>query len=83
LLAGDRVYGASAPVTATANDKLLRLLIQFDFIDPLPLKAENILQDADAPMSVLYKVVRGLMFQQVTWLLASFFSLIGPEKSQM
>src|SRR5680860_173724 len=80
LLAGDRVYGASAPVTTAVNDELLLLLIQRNLIDPLSFEAENILRDADAHIPVLYKVVRSLIFQQVTWESASFFTHRAREE---
>ena len=79
-LASNRVYGVSTPVTAAVNDNLLLCLIQLNFIDPLPLEVQYILRDADAHMPVLYKVVRSLIYQHVTWLSASFFTHKAGEE---
>ena len=74
LLLGNGVYGFSAPVPAAANDELSLLLVQFYLIDALPLEAQNIPLDVDSHIPVPYKVVIGLIYQQITWGSASFFT---------
>jgi hypothetical protein len=74
LLPRHGVYCASAPVAAAVNDKLLRLFVESNLIDPLPLEAQNIPLDADVHIPVLYKVVRSLIYQQIIWGEASFFT---------
>jgi hypothetical protein len=76
----DRVYGVSAPVPTAVNDKLLLRLVQLNFIDPLPLEAQNILLDVDSHIPVLCKVLEALYTNRLRGDRHPF-SLIEPEKT--
>ena len=82
LLPGNGVYCISAPVSAAANDKLLLLLVQLNFIDALALEAQNIPLDVDSHCPVLCKVLEALYTNRLRgdW---HPFSLIEPEKSHI
>ena len=74
------VYGVSTLVPAAMNDKLLLLFVPLYLIDPLPLEAQNIPLDVDSHIPVLCKVVRSLIYQQITWGSASFFTHRSGEE---
>ena len=74
LSASHRVYRIPAPIPTTVNDKLLPLFVECYLIDALPLEAQNIPLDVDSHSPVLCKVVRSLIYQQITWESASFFT---------
>jgi hypothetical protein len=80
LLPGNGVYCVSAPVPTAADDELWLLLVQPNFIDALPLEAQNIPLDVDSHCPVLYEVSEALYTNRLRgdW---HPFSLIGPEKS--
>lgn len=80
LLAGNGVYSFSAPVPTAVNDKLLPLLIQLNFIDALPLEAQNIPLDVDSHYPVLCKVSEALYTNRLRGDRHPF-SLIEAEKS--
>ena len=80
LLHDNGVDCVSAPAPTATNDKLLLLLVQLNFIDALPLEAQNIPLDVDSHCPVLCKVSETLYTNSLRgdW---HPFSLIEPEKS--
>ncbi len=66
--------------TVAINSHRLNIFIKFNMLDCLAAETQNLAGDTNAHLSVIYKVVRDFIFQQVSVALVSFFTHKSGEE---